>query len=226
MLIYDLECSDLAPDRGRLFAFAYTWLGDKKVTVLSLLDFNAPCDCCGLMKLDDRELVKAAHAVLSQAAVTITFNGANFDLPYLATKAMRLGLKPLPPQRGIDLYQVARHKMRLSRKSLANISKYLKLVNQKTPLDWDLWDRAGEGNVAAHRFIKRHGAADVRVTQELYERFLRPLVPNHPFLFLDRKPCPRCGGKMLRDKIRTTEAGKPKVQYVCKACHGYQTRPS
>lgn len=222
-LIYDIECSDLSPDRGRLFAFCYKWLGEKKVTVLALVDYNKPCECCGLMRLDDRQLVKDAHKVMSQADVTLTFNGRNFDDKYMATKFMRGRLHPLGKIRAIDLYQVARSSMRLSRKSLANISKYLNLKHQKTSLDWDLWDRASEGDASAHRYIKAHGAADVLVTEELYLDHLRPYVPNHPFLFEDREPCQRCGGRMKRDKKITTLSA-PKVQYRCTKCGGYQTR--
>lgn len=223
-LIYDLECSDLSPDRGRLYAFAYKWLGEKKVTVLGLVDYNKPCECCGLMKQDDSSLVRAVHAVMAQADVAITFNGTNFDSKYIQTKFMRLGLKPLGKIRMIDLYQVARSTMRLSRKSLANISKYFRLKNQKTVLDWDVWDRAGEGDASAHKYIKAHGAADVLVTEELYLDYLRPYVPNHPFLFEDREPCHRCGGRMKRDKRIVTLSGPPKVQYQCVKCGGYQTR--
>lgn len=224
VLFLDLECGDLVPDRGKLYVFGYKWLGEKKVHTPSLLDYNKPCECCGLMKLGERPLIEKAHEVMSQADVLVTFNGAQFDLPWIETKFLRERLKPLGDRRHLDLYQVARHKMRLSKKSLANISKYLRLKNQKTYLDFDVWGKAGEGDSRAMKYIRDHAAADVLVTEELYLDYLRPLIKNHPFLFEDREPCHRCGGRMKRDKRIVTLSGPPKVQYQCVKCGGYQTR--
>ena len=223
-LVFDIEAGGLDPDRGKLYVFGYKWLGEKKVHTPSLLDHNKPCGCCGLMKLGERPLIKTAHAILSQADVLISFNGQTFDLPWLQSKFLRERLPALGDLRHIDLYQVARHKMRLTRKSLANISKYLRLKNQKTRLDFDVWGRAGEGDSKAMKYIRDHAAADVLVTEELYTDYLRPLIKNHPFLFEDRAPCRRCGGRMNRDKRIITLAGAVKVQYVCRKCGGYQTR--
>ena len=129
-LIYDLECGSLEADQGKLYAFAYKWLGEKKVTVLSILEDNPPCECCGLMRLNDKALVKKAHAVMSEADVLIGFNTLNFDNKYITTKFMKHGLPKLRDARNVDLYQVARSKMRLRPKSLANISEYLELDNR------------------------------------------------------------------------------------------------
>lgn len=224
VLVMDLECGELVPDRGKLYAIGHKWLGEKKVHTPSILDDNPPCGRCGLMKLGERPLLEKAHAVMSQADVLVTFNGTNFDVPWIQTKFLRERLKPLGDLRHIDLYQIARHKMRLSKKSLANISKYLRLKNQKTYLDFDIWQKAGEGDAKAMKYIRDHAAADVLVTEELYVDYLRPLIKNHPFMFEDREPCRRCGGRMNRDKRITTLSGPAKVQYVCKKCGGYETR--
>jgi hypothetical protein len=238
VLVYDIECGALEANRGRMYAFAWKWLdittvrGKKcrvcskahsKVSVPSVLDYNEVGDN-GLMRLYDRDLVKHVHELMKQSDVALTFNGQNFDRPNLNAKFIREGLPPLPYTRMIDLYQVARHTIRVSPKSLANLAHYFRLKHQKTKLDWDVWDAAREGDAKSIKYIRDHGAADVLVTEELYLDHLRPWIPNHPFLFDDREPCNRCGGKMLRDKKMTTNAGKPKVQYVCKSCGGYQTR--
>lgn len=223
VLIYDIECSDLDPDRGRIFAFAYKWLGEKRAKTISLLDFNDPCSACGLMKQGERPLLLAIREIMRPATTSITFNGKNFDSKYLNSKFMRERIPALGPLQDIDLYQVARVKMRLSRKSLANISKYLRLKHQKTFLDFDIWQRASEGESAALRYIARHGSADVLVTEELYLDHLRPYVTNHPRLIDDRDPCGKCGGKLRRDKIFRLKGGD-RVQYVCGTCGGYETR--
>ena len=220
-LFYDIEAGQLDPQRGRLYVFGYKWMGEKKVHTPSIIDDNPPCECCGLMKLDDRGLVKVAHKILSQADVVVTFNGRLFDEPFLRSKFMRGNLPVLGFSRHVDLYQIARHKMRLAPKSLANISHYLQLKHQKTKLDWDIWTQAGDGQSKAMRYIQAHAAADVLVTEELYQRFL-PYIPQHPFMFEDRAVCSRCGSKMMRDKVISTLAS-PKVQYVCRNGH-YETR--
>ena len=224
ILVYDLESTSLNADDGDLLVFAYKWLDEKKAHVPSVLDTCLPCDGCKRIHIDDRALVRQAHAIMSQADVMLTFNGKNFDIKYMQSKFMRYGLPALPEISHVDLYQTARTKMRLTRKSLANISHYLQLTNEKTKLDWDIWRRAAKGYTKEIRYIRDHGAADIYVTQELYEKHMRQYVRQHPRVS-GYGPCRRCGADTLeRRGVAVTILKGQQHRYQCRTCAGWEQR--
>ena len=73
LLFLDIETSDLKGDFGNMIAFEYKFKGES-THVISLLDVNQHCRTCKRVDaVDDKELVKKAHGVLSQADVICTW---------------------------------------------------------------------------------------------------------------------------------------------------------
>lgn len=223
ILVYDNECTYLDASKGDLLAFGYKWVGQKTVHVPSVLDYFDPCNE-GRIHFSEYDLVKEAHRVMSQAEMVVTFNGKNFDQPYLFTKFLIHRLPPIPALAHVDLYQVAKSNMRMSPKSLRNIAKVLKLKNQKHDVDFAVWDRATKGEVGPLREVRAHCAQDILVTEELYLDHLRPYVRQHPRIN-GYGPCRRCGQDTLAKRGRAVTIYRGQQQrYQCTNCAGWETR--
>src|SRR5713101_901876 len=98
LLVYDIETTDLDSDWGTLLCVGYKWIGDKETNVLSILDYP------GVDFLDDSNLVKAFHQIVSQADIVITYFGKGFDQPWLTGKYLEHGI-PWPPNTPhVDLF--------------------------------------------------------------------------------------------------------------------------
>lgn len=224
ILVYDCETTDLDADNGDLLAIGYKWLGNQRVYAPSVLDYGEECDH-GKIHFDEEPLVRKAYEVLGAAEMQITFNGKNFDLGFLNTKFMKYHLPALPVTGHVDLYQVAKTKMRLRPKSLKNIARYLGLRNQKMDLPWSVWQAARKGDPSAIRLIRTRGRSDVLLTEELYLDHLRQYVTQHPRVN-GWGPCRRCGEDALqrRGSAITIYRGQ-QYRFQCSNCGGWETRP-
>jgi uncharacterized protein YprB with RNaseH-like and TPR domain len=220
ILIWDLECTDLKSDWGTLLCVGYKYLGDEQPTVISIMDYE------GWEKdvTNDRKLVTAFHKILSECDMQVTFYGKMFDMPWMTGKFLEYELAPLPNIPHVDLFFTARSNMRITRKSLDSISKYLHLPQKKYYVEGALWKLARVGNPEAIKKVIQHCAADIKVTEALYHR-LRPLVRMHPRVN-GYEACAACGSKKLQRRgkaLSTTKGARQRVQ--CQGCGSWSLRP-
>lgn len=219
ILLFDIETTHLKADFGTLLCFGFKWFGESKVEVPSIADFSA-------WKKDptnDKGLVKAAAEVLSSADMWVTYYGKGFDVKYLNSKLLEHDLPVLPNIPHVDLFYTVRGNLALSRKSLANVSYFLKLDATKTPVEGRIWKRAMVGHEDSLRYIIRHCRSDVLVLEEAYLK-LRPLVRTHPRV-RGFGPCRFCGSEELQRRGRVINAlKKEKQRVVCKECGGWDQR--
>lgn len=218
VLIFDLETSTLDADFGTLLCVGYKWLGEKKVTVLSIDQFgdykNHPTD--------DSALVEAFLKVYETADLTVAYNGILFDRPYLLAKCLEHNL-PIPPSIPMqDPYFTVKSNLRISRKSLQNTAYFLRLSSKKTPVEGRIWKAASTGDMDSLKYIVKHCHADVKVLEELYLR-IRPLMRTH-YRMGPINTCRFCGATIhaVRPAI-----GKTKGQVIhvrCDKCLGWDTR--
>ena len=216
-LVFDLECSDLKADYGSLLCMGYKWLGQKKIHCPSLLDHP------GKWALDDELLVKEAHKIISQADMLIGFYSSGHDIKYLRSKFLEHGLPVLDNVPHLDLYFLARSNLNLSRKSLDNLSRYLKLDKRKYYVGSPIWKRAKAGDVEGLKEVIRHCRADVAVTEEMYYK-LRPLSKTHPRLN-GWEPCRVCGSSKLQRRGFAVSSTKGKqIRTQCTNCGHWENR--
>jgi DNA polymerase elongation subunit (family B) len=111
---------------------------------------------------DDSAVVRALIERIAQADVLLAHNGADFDLPYIRSRAKRWGM-PLPPDRPIlDPCVIARKRLRLSHNTLASLLSFFDIIERKTPLDPTVWAKAALArDTRAMIKIERHCKADV-----------------------------------------------------------------
>jgi uncharacterized protein YprB with RNaseH-like and TPR domain len=220
VLIWDLETTGLQADFGTILCVGYKWLGEKDVHIISLPDYK------GFRKdpTNDKPLVKDFLKIYNSADLTIAYNGVNFDRPYLLAKVMEHGLQVPPNVPMQDPYWTVRSNLRISRKSLANVTALLGLEKRKTPVEGKVWKRAMAGHADSIRYIVKHCRRDVEVLEETYLR-LRPLMRTHHRLSDDLGQCRYCTSDKLHSKGRQVTKLKGEARRVqCQKCGSWDTR--
>lgn len=213
---WDLETSGLEADWDNILAIGYQVEGEK-VNVLQINDFPK------WNPWDDKRLIQEFLKVLNRPDVglEIGHNTTLFDIPYLQARMARNGLGVFPVIGHVDTYFIAKSKLRISSKSLKNISEFLGCPFSKTPLSPEIWRRAARGDEASLEQVgRKHCGADIKVTHWVYDQ-LAPLMRRHPFLG-SHTNCPVCASdKLIKRGPYTTTLRGLQIRYECKNC-GHQ----
>jgi len=109
---------------------------------------------------DDRRTCVKIRDRLEQFDYAVSYNGLRFDLPYLNTRLLKHGERPLKPLRHVDLIWTARSALRLHSNRLQVVGQTMLGVSGKTNLDGDIWGAASVGDKAALAYIIEHCEAD------------------------------------------------------------------
>jgi DNA polymerase elongation subunit (family B) len=221
ILFWDLETTSLKSDFGFILAAGYKFLGEKKVTVLSIGDFHA-----GNFRAREKALIEKFIKVLSSADISVTHNGQRYDHPWINAKCLEHHIPLPPPIPQVDTLRIARkHLCSVSRKRLDTLSYYLGTSNEKTPVEGRIWVDAAIGNRKALKYIVDHCRADVLVLEEVYLK-LRPLLIGHPRVS-GYGPCRHCGSESLQRRgLAYSSVKGPQMRVQCQDCGGWENRPT
>jgi uncharacterized protein YprB with RNaseH-like and TPR domain len=164
-LVLDLETTDLEADRGVILCASYESSTEPgKVRTLRQDDPELNPGWAEGKRGNDRELVKRICALVRSHDIIVAHNGARFDLPFLRTRCLRWGLKPLREPKLVDPLQIAWRKFKLRSNRLGAVADYLGISDKKTPLDMSVWaDAMLNGSKKAMNLIVEHCEADIRV---------------------------------------------------------------
>ena len=130
ILFYDIEIlpkhfnTRFGADRSTVCTFGYKWGTDKKARYLDLLHFP---DSWEKSPYEEKELVFAAHVIMSQADQCVHHYGDKFDFKYMNTKFLFHGLDPI---RDIDLFDTwkgSKYNLKLSNNRMDTIARYFNL---------------------------------------------------------------------------------------------------
>ncbi len=201
-------------ERPRTICFAAKFLGERKVHFHS--EFHQ----------DNETMVRAAHALLSEADIVLHYNGDRFDLPRLNLEFLMLGLTPPAPYRSVDLYKVTKQNFQFVSNKLAWVSEQLGLAGKIQHSGHNLWTRCLAGDPKAWAEMKRYNIQDTRLLEEMYDKLL-PWIKNHPNMALYRDEiedvCTNCGGdQLIRQGTRRTQLGRFQ-RFQCKGCGTWVT---
>lgn len=240
-LIYDLEVSgSLGWAYGQwqtnmikveqppiLLALSWKWLGDKKVKGVTLRDFKQASN------YDDSGIVHKLWGLLDECNIAVAYNGKKFDNKMANTFFIRHHLEPVSPYLEFDPLQVARRYFKFDNNKLDYLGKLL-LGEGKTEVTYgDCWDKLLHGAVKEQKkyagLMKRYCDQDVKLLEDIYYKLL-PWSNNHPNMALCAGVdyvCPRCGkdSKFKVKAYRRTGVQITAIQFQCKNCKGYVTRP-
>ena len=123
---------------------------------------------------DDITAEKILEA-LHNTDIIHTYNGSRFDNTILRSKALHydLDFPEYGSLRHIDLYYIAKYKLRVGYASLENNCNYCN-IRGKTKIDPDLWLKAiTSANKQAINDILYHNEQDLIITEKLFDK-LRP----------------------------------------------------
>lgn len=163
-LVLDIETTDLNADRGvtlcACFESSYT---PGKVQTLRN-DVVNRTDWVKGIRGNDKELVKSLSTLIRNHDIVVAHNGHKFDLPFLRSRALRWGLKPLHEPKIVDPLLIAWRKFALRSNRLGALADFFGIRDRKTPLDMSVWaDATLNGSKQSMDLIVEHCVADVRV---------------------------------------------------------------
>lgn len=197
ILIWDLECSDLNADIGHIISIGYMFLGDKKPTVISILQHP------GKALNDDSQLIKAFEDVYNSAEVTVAHFGGFFDLPFLQTRRLIHGMQTLDRIPMVDTWRIAKKRLRFGSNRLERILEVLGCPYQKTPVKLSVWALARCGDKKAISYVVEHNRLDVLVLDWVYRK-LKPFWEHHPAVVPkgEGRVCNKCGSESVKSHGR------------------------
>jgi DNA polymerase III epsilon subunit-like protein len=171
--IWDLETTGLTAIMGRILTCAFVGLDD--APTVFRLDAKAHK---GKNKLDDAKLAVAIRDRLEQADLIVGHNIRLFDIAFLNARLAKAGERPLNTHFVLDTMWAA-NRMRIGSRKLDNLQKFFALSEAKTPLSWETWQLAAQGDARAMDEVVEHNIADVLVTRELYPVVLPHVATLH-----------------------------------------------
>lgn len=213
ILFLDIEATNLSASMGYVLAIGYKWAHEKKARVLSLADFP------GKKTTDDRQLLKVFEPIFREADIVVHHFGQFYDIPFLQTRRLIHGMKPLPVVQQVDTWRIAKKRLKFHSNRLDAILRSLGCPYHKTPLDGNAWIDASAGDKKALRYIVEHCYYDVLVLEWVYNH-IKAVWDQHPTTLYrsDTNICPVCReGKMISNGIRPTKS-KVYRRLSCSAC--------
>jgi len=165
----DIETSHL----NASFGIVYSW-----VIKEAELDVGMPCGFIRPEEIhspdQDRRLLQQLLQVAPRYTRLITYYGSRFDIPFLRSRALihKFDFIPYGKIEHLDLYYVARSKLRIYSRSLEAVCETLGIPG-KTPLKPEVWMRAWRGDPEALAYIFQHNKADAEILEALHQRLAR-----------------------------------------------------
>lgn len=194
---------------GGMICFAAKWIGDPEVHFYSEWTHGRA------------EMVRAAHALLSEADAVITYNGDKFDLPKLHGEFLLDGLAPPPPLTSIDVVKHIR-KLGFLMNRLAFVGPLLRVGEKVKHEGFELWAKVIAGDEKARGRMQKYNIQDVVLLEKLYQK-IRPYIKNHPHLGDEKHECGACGSNRLQSRgyYRTKMFRVQRLQ--CTKCGSWST---
>lgn len=169
---FDIETTDLKANFGHIIAAVLVPLYGGKPLVLRLDDPQYRT----VRDYDDSYLVKSLAEELEEATCILSWNGKMFDIPFVNTRLMHAGERPLVKGMHIDLmYYARRPNMVLHSARLESVMDFLHLDNRKSKVDPEKWVRARALETDSMDYVVRHCLADTKALKEAFE-YLRPFI--------------------------------------------------
>lgn len=215
-------------------ATAYVWgLFDQNIGLSQLITPSAPI-CFAAKFVGEKgmhfysewehgrkEMIVAAHELMSEADAIVTYNGDRFDIPKLRGEFVLEGLLPPPPLTSIDVLKSVK-KLGFQSNKLAYVGPLLKVGQKVDNEGFGLWSAVIDGDGDAQERMKTYCIGDVLLLEEVYDK-LRPYIVNHPHMGdIGAGACGACGSHQLQKRgfRRTKSFMIQRMQ--CTTCGAWQ----
>lgn len=225
ILFWDIEASNLKADWGIVFCVGYKFLGDKKVSLMTIRDY--PKAFTGGMQLD-KGLIRDFSKVYNSADVAVGHYSTRFDRRFINTRCLEQGLPPLANIAEVDTWKIAYDNLAMSSNRLDSLNRFLETKHQKTPITPQIWCRAEAGHGPSIKYIEEHCIADIECLEEVYHK-IKPFMKNHPNLakYIDekREGCATCGSFDIQYRGNRLTARGYQKRVHCQSCGGWSCVP-
>lgn len=208
-------------EQSQIICFSHKWLGEKKIHVKSIADY----DTYRKGKIDDRKLVRDLWMVLDEADVVIAHNGDSFDIKKSNIRFAAHDFDSPSFYKTIDTKKVAKRYFRFDKNNLGELGLYFAEGNKMSTGGFELWDQCIAGDPKAWAKMKLYNRRDVELLERIYLR-LRPFMADHPNLNViegTTQACPSCGGKHLQARgFNFTRTGRSQ-RHQCVDCGAWSS---
>lgn len=225
ILFYDIETSpNIAYTWGKykqdipaflkereLLSFAYKWLGEKKVTVISRRTISL-----------EKQLLKVLADLIQEADITVAHNGDEFDRKIIKTRMLYYGMDPVKVNCSVDTYKVARSYFNFNSNKLNDLCQYLDLGAKITHSGISLWDGCLKGDKKSWLLMEQYNKQDVVLVEKLY-LLMQPWIENHPNIakLMGKKQtyiCPSCLSISVKKKGTRATVARIQQRLQCTDC--------
>lgn len=168
----DIESSNLKADYGIVFCYCIKDSNSKKI-------YETCLTANQLRKYEDWWVVKCCIRDMKLFDRIVTWYGSDyrFDVPFLRTRALDLGLvDEFPAHKQIwqtDGYSIAKKKFCFSSNRLVNVTKVALKESRKTRIERKYWIPAMRGNKDALAYILQHCRNDVLDLEGVFNKISR-----------------------------------------------------
>jgi len=165
----DIETSNLDASFGQLHSYALKPQGQTRVIARAIKQRSLA---------GEKELLEQFLEDVKPFNCWITYYGTGFDVKFLRTRCMyhRLPFPGYGMAIHVDLYYVARGRMKMHSNRLQAVAEFLG-IEGKTPLRGEVWVKASLGDKEALSYILHHNIEDVRVLEKVHVR-LEPYMKS------------------------------------------------
>lgn len=178
--VLDIETTGLWADFGYVLCAVIRDLGTGKYDIFRLDKTKGMQDVKNLndpntWRKIDKELLELIRQAYEKYDLIIHFNGRNFDIKFLQTRMIKCGLGMLPAMKQLDIYQIAKHRLRLRSKRLDALKEFLDIDREQEGHRWEYWQMAGARIAKGYDFVVEHCKRDV-------DRLAEVAIAMKPFI--------------------------------------------
>lgn len=162
----DIETSSLDADSGMVVAVGYA-VGNEEPQIMFVKSFE-----------DEKVVISSIFDRIKDKRI-VTFNGTNFDIPFLIARGLKYDLY-LPRIEMIDLYRWARRFLRLQSRRFHEICLFYGIPHEEISGREvnELFIKAMSGDDRARERIVKHLTQDVEALRAFHNK-IRPLLASY-----------------------------------------------
>lgn len=208
--LHDVSIIDVQ-EHSQVLSVAYKWRGSTKIYKVGQCDFK------GYKKniFDDKDLVQHIRDLFDEADVVIGQNSDKFDIKFINTRCIVLGIAPPSGYQTLDT-------LKINRKHFMHLSNSLDFVSKRYGFDGKIHHEGFMPMVAGCRIgdmkywnmLKKYNGGDIDQTERVLDKVLpwtRTLKP----IWQTKKQCPNCDSYNVQSRGLNKSGHK---RYSCTDC--------
>ena len=140
-----------------MLCFGARWLGEKKVTFMSVHHDGK------------KAMLEGLHKMMDEADLLVGWNSAAFDHKHINREFLENGMQPPQPVKDLDLMSVTKANFQFPSNKLDYVAQKLGVGAKVKHSGFDLWLGCMAGDKKAWAEMKRYQIQDVNLLVDLYD---------------------------------------------------------